>query len=325
MPITLRPGDADDAEAVTAIINVGAPEPAAVEQVRERLQGALAPAANRYITRLVAVDDAGRVTGYGHALREDWMDPGLFWVHIAVAPDARHQGIGAALYTTLRAWSAAHGATNFLGEARDNLEASHAFAVHCGFQRERHIFESTLDLRAFDETPFTHALDGSRAAGLRFLTMADAGDTPDARRALWELERTIGRDIPGGSEATVMPFETYSERFLDAPGYDAALQFIAADGPGEHATWVGLARCEVPAESDGYYNGVTGVLPAWRNRGIALALKLLMIRAAKARGAPYLRTNNDSENHPMLAVNRKLGYHAEPGYERMRAYLTAGG
>jgi hypothetical protein len=30
-----------------------------------------------------------------------------------------------------------------------------------------------------------------------------------------------------------------------------------------------------------------------------------------------MRTNNDSENAPMLAVNRKLGYRPEPGYARI--------
>jgi hypothetical protein len=55
---------------------------------------------------------------------------------------------------------------------------------------------------------------------------------------------------------------------------------------------------------------------------VALGLKLLAIRAARRHGARYLRTNNDSENAPMLAVNRKLGYQPAPGYYRMRARLT---
>ena len=62
---------------------------------------------------------------------------------------------------------------------------------------------------------------------------------------------------------------------------------------------------------------------AWRGRGIALALKLLAIRAARRYGARYLRTNNDSENAPMLAVNRKLGYQPAPGYYRMSARLAS--
>jgi GNAT superfamily N-acetyltransferase len=319
MTVTLRAATEDDAPAVTTIINDGYPEPSTEEQVRERIRAALTGA--HTIIRLVADDAAGRVMGYGHALREDWMEPGLFWFHIAVAPDVRRQGTGGALFATLRDWAVARGATSLRGEARDNLPASYAFLTSHGFQVERRLFESTLDLHSFDETPFVPALDAARAAGIRFLTMADADDTDEARRALWELERAVGRDIPGGSEAAILPYETFLERVCDAPGYDPSLQFVAAND----ATWVGLARGEVPAASEGVYNGVTGVLLAWRNRGIALALKLLLIRAAIQRGAAYLRTNNDSENAPMLAVNRKLGYQPEPGFARMRLNVTAQG
>ena len=309
MDATLRLAVEDDAPAVTAIINEGYPEPSAIEQVRERIRAARAD--GRLITRLVATDAAGQVIGYGHALREDWMAPGLFWVHCA----------GSALFGAARDWAATRGATTFFAEAREHLPESRHFAERHGFQAERHIFESTLDLTTFDEGPFVAALDTGRAAGLRFLTMAEAGDTIEARRALWEVERTIARDIPGNSESAIRPFEEFLQRVCDAPGYDSALQFIAADGD----AWIGLALTESLPETNALYNSVTGVLPAWRGRGVAQALKLLVIRAANQRGVAYIRTHNDSENAPMLAVNRKLGYRPEPGYYRMRRDLAAGG
>jgi GNAT superfamily N-acetyltransferase len=278
MPIALRVALEDDALAVTALVNDGASEPTSEELVRQRLHAALIGGADVSITRVVATDAAGRVTGYGHALREDWMETGLFWVHIAVAPDARRLGIGSALFETLREWAMARGALSFRGEAYDDRPASYAFARRYGFQIERHIFESTLDLRAFDETTFSPALDSARVAGIRFLTMAEAGDTEEARRAIWELQRTIAQDIPGGFEVEDMPFETFVRRIRDVPGYDPALLFIAADG----ATWVGLARGQLPDVSDSLYNGITGVLPAWRNRAGAQT-------ATHSRGDPARR------------------------------------
>ena len=59
-------------------------------------------------------------------------------------------------------------------------------------------------------------------------------------------------------------------------------------------------------------------------RKIALALKLLSIRAALRWGADYIRTNNDSQNAPMLAINRKLGYVPQPGGYRMVKALVEG-
>jgi GNAT superfamily N-acetyltransferase len=319
MDAALRLAAEDDAPAVTAIINHDTLEPAPIEHVRERIR--LARADGRLVTRLVATDGGGQIIGYSHALRDDWMEPGLYWVHIAVAPETRRQGVGSTLLAAVRDWASARGATIFIGTARDDLPESRHFAERHGFQAERHVFESTLDLGAFDETPFIAALDAARAAGLRFLTMTDTGDTPDARRALWELERTVALDIPGESESTIRPYDVFLKRICDVPGYRSDLQFIAADGD----AWIGLALTELLPETNAMYNNVTGVLPGWRNRGVALALKLLAIRAAIQRGVTYLRTNNDSENAPMLAVNRKLGYRPEPGYYRMRADMAVKG
>jgi hypothetical protein len=46
---------------------------------------------------------------------------------------------------------------------------------------------------------------------------------------------------------------------------------------------------------------------------VAQALKLHAIRCARRYGAVYIRPHNDSENAPILAINRKLGYQPQPG------------
>ena len=70
-------------------------------------------------------------------------------------------------------------------------------------------------------------------------------------------------------------------------------------------------------ERNSAYNAFTGVERDYRGRGLAQALKLLAVRFAQHYGAAYIRTNNDSQNAPMLAVNRKLGYRPEPGKYRL--------
>lgn len=52
------------------------------------------------------------------------------------------------------------------------------------------------------------------------------------------------------------------------------------------------------------------------------ALKLLAIRCARRYGAVYIRTHNDSENAPILAINRKLGYQPQPGLYQYALTLT---
>ena len=304
----------DDAPAVTEIINRDYPEPTTVEQVRERIRGA---SVSRQVIRLVATDEAGQVVGYGHMLRDDWMEAGLFWAHVAVDPGSRRQGVGSLLYGKLLAWARERGGWTFRCEAREAVPASLPFAKRHGYQIDRHIFESTLDLATFDERPFLPTLHTVRSAGIRFFSLAEMGDTMEARRRLYEVERVVARDIPGGSESATRPFEIFLREVCDPAHYRPETQLVAAAGD----VWIGLAGVLDYPINRSMYNGITGVLPAYRGRGVATSLKALAVQAARARGAAYIRTNNDSHNAPMLAVNRKLGYKPEPGYFRLLCTL----
>ncbi len=50
----------------------------------------------------------------------------------------------------------------------------------------------------------------------------------------------------------------------------------------------------------------------WRGRGVATALKVAAIGVARALGAPTIRTDNASDNAPMLRVNDRLGFVRDP-------------
>jgi GNAT superfamily N-acetyltransferase len=84
---------------------------------------------------------------------------------------------------------------------------------------------------------------------------------------------------------------------------------------------VGLSAIGIYPADNHAYNAFTGVLREYRGRGLAQALKLQTILLAKREGVRYVRTNNDSKNAPMLAVNRKLGYMPEPGYYELLCVL----
>lgn len=304
-----------DAERTTHLINVGAAEPATIEMVRARLRGD--GRTEREVRRHGAFD-GDRQVGYGHAVREKWSPDGLYWLHLAVDPTLRRQGIGSQLYAALLDYVRGYGATTLRGEVRDSEPEMLAFAERQGFGIDRHLFESTLDLTDFDAERFTKSVERVRGQGIHFVTMAEVGDTAEARYRLYELERTVARDIPGGSESSTRPYEAFLKEICDSPGYLPDGQVLAVDGE----VWVGLSSLLSTSTSGGFYNAITGVLPAYRGHGIALALKLLTIEAALRHGATYLRTNNDSENTPMLAVNRRLGYHPAPGYYRLIATIA---
>jgi mycothiol synthase len=53
---------------------------------------------------------------------------------------------------------------------------------------------------------------------------------------------------------------------------------------------------------------LTGVKREYRRRNLALALKVRSVQFAKDNGYTSIRTDNDSSNTGMLAINDKLGF-----------------
>jgi GNAT superfamily N-acetyltransferase len=306
MPVNLRPVDpATDFPRMAEILSTARPEPLTAQILHE--WEAQTPA-GLVRQRTAAMDETGRMVGVGRAEREPWMKPGRFWLSIVVDPDWRRQGVGALLHDDALRFAREHGATSLEGETGDDCPECLRFAERRGFKADRHLLESTLDLATFDEDPVAGIVAAAEATGIRFFTLADLGDTEEAQRRLYALNRRLALDIVGLDD-TFAPFEEFRKAVCGASWYQPDGQIVAADGD----TWIGMAAVGYFAETNSMYNMMTGVDAAYRGRGLAQALKLLAIRCARRYGADYIRTNNDAENAAMLAVNRKLGYRPAPG------------
>ncbi len=311
----LRPAQPEsDYPRIVALINTVFAEPVTLAQ----FQGWLDRVAPGRIYRLmVAADARDEVVGYSEVVRQEWSPANHYAVWMVVDPQWRGQGIGAALHAEAQTFLAGLGATHLTSEVRDDSPAALRFAQGRGFAMDRHQFESTLDLTTFDETPFLSSVAPLADAGIRLFTMADCGDTREARARLYEVNHTTALQIPG-SDGTWMPtFADFERDVCGAAWYRPEGQWVAADGD----TWIGLAAVRLYPETQGAYNLMTGVLAPYRGRKIALALKLAAIRYAREHGARYLRTDNDSLNAPMLAINRKLGYQPRSGKYILRCRL----
>lgn len=302
----LRPLEPEtDAAAAVAVINTYNSEPATVEQFAGWMRR-MAP--GRDIRRMVAVDEASQVVGYSYANHEDWFPAGRYDVWAVVEPASRNQGIGTTLFNDAIDYALSRGATLLISEVREIDPTSLSFTQRYGFVIDRHLFESSLDLTAFDEKLFQAVEESVAASGIQIHSLAELGNTQENRRKLHAVNYASALDIPG-VEGGWMPFEQFDQMVSTADWFKPEGQFGALDGE----EWVGLSAVQLIAETQGSYNLMTGVMRAYRGRGIALVLKLTAIRYARANGAIYMRTNNDSQNAPMLAVNRKLGYVPLPG------------
>lgn len=317
----IRPFEPDkDRPRLAEIRSAVSLEPVTAEQIKER-QAAAPPDTVKHA--LVAETDEGLMVGYAAATyAPGFMQPGDFWVDLYVDKPDWGRGVGSALHTQVEEFALSHGGQRLSATIRDDYPSSLTFAEHHGYSMDRHLFASTLDATTFDEYPFAGAIERAEKAGIHFATFADFAGGENAERRLWQLETAAVRDVPG-RDAPDMAFADYREHVIEAAWFRPECYLLALDGD----KWVGLCGLEYYEKAAGpiIHHNLTGVLPAYRGNGIALALKVLAVRTARALGVRYLRTDNDSQNAPILAINRKMGYVPETGEYIVRKDIGAGG
>lgn len=312
MFVTIRPPDgAADYRAINELLTIDRggvinPEHLEVEGAQATLPGVR--------RRVVAVDSVHTVVGTSYLHYEPWMPLGQFDLFLVVAPAYRQQGIGTQLYNEAIVYAKTSGATALSATLSDHTSEAQSFANQCGFTLTQHWVYWELPLAIFQETPFLAALTTAQARGIRFFTFADAGNTPETQRKLYNLNRQTSLEAPG--EDSFPTFDEFVTDIVSAPWFRPDGQIVAADGD----RWVGLGAVGV----DGIraFNAFTGVDREYRRQGLATALTLLTIRYARQHKATRLEICNDSRNTPMFTMQEKLGYYRIPGRYIMRQVLT---
>jgi GNAT superfamily N-acetyltransferase len=230
--------------------------------------------------------------------------PGSIEMRLTVALDHRRRGIGSRLYERAFAFAEERQAVSIRASyvERSPEEPARFFLKRQGFVELQRYQPSCLDVSTCDLSPFQGLEQRLVAEGVRFFTYADVPDTDENRQKLHTLDQEARSELsyegdPEPSEPE--PFEESWVAKLQKEQF-ATLQLAEVD-----RRWVGLS-------SSGVSWGFTGVIPAYRRRGIATALKVCAIRSAKERGVRILETENRANNVGMLAINRKLGYQFGP-------------
>lgn len=257
--------------------------------------------------RWVAVDAGDQVLGFGMLVKYPSQPPEIFHMELVVDPSTRQHGIGTQLLRQIEHIALGFGCGRMITEVPDDDPAAHAFSTKNGFQIHSHIFGSQLDVTAFDTHKFDGIIEQVQAQGIRFTTLAEEGDTEEARRKLYALNRMAVLD-EAGDEALFKAYPTYDNWcriVLGSRSYRPASQFIAAIGE----EYIGLAGIyNEPETPHTLFNGYTGVIAEYRGQHIALALKLLTVRYAQQHGGHTIQTETATRNAPMVAINKKLGY-----------------
>lgn len=234
----------------------------------------------------------------------------MFRLWIAVHPEVRRRGIGTELEQRQRAFAAAHGGTELTAVIPDSDAVSRTFLERHGYQEAYQRFEMELNVETFDWTRYP---DWRRQLGdLRLLTVADLGTSEADMQRMYEYTMLLNRDVPHPEGPPQFSYELFKKYFA-MPGFRADGLFILADGD----EWVGMTGLLV-LEGRPAYTYFTGVRRDYRGRGLATLLKLASIAFARDHGVTAMRTNNDTVNYPMVAVNEKLGYRRLPARVAMK-------
>jgi len=243
---------------------------------------------------LVAEAD-GEIIGTAQVgLVHDSPEPGQGFLNIYVHPDRTRRGAGDLLVRAAEKHLAEHGATKLFAWVLDE-PANRAFAERRGYRASRSAHFLRLDLTG--TLPPLQPLP----PGVELRSAADFADDP---RPLFELDAMTVSDEPSDVDAELTDYETWIEETWKAPLLDRELTTIAlVEGrPAAFSlAWTDNATGR-------YATAMTGTARAHRRRGLAKLAKNASLHRARAAGYTVALTGNDSENEPMLAINKWFGY-----------------
>jgi len=253
----------------------------------------------------VGMSDLQRPVGTYH--------PHRFQLTLCVAPEARGQGIGAALYSAVLRDLATLDPVSLSVQVRESEPRGLRFAQARGFQEVKRDFESILTLAAFDIEAHRQPELRLRDEGLDFRTFREL-DAPEFRVRFHEAFEAVRVDVPRADPAVPLAYSFFEQHVIEEPGMLPDAFVFALAGP----TILGFTGAYEGARPGVLDTWLTGVLRSARGRGIATALKVQSLRSAVDLGFTEVRTDNDTRNVPMLAVNDRLGFQRQPALILLR-------
>ena len=233
----------------------------------------------------------------------DNVDGPAAWVSVRVLRERRRRGVGTVLFREVSTLARADGRDTLVLSARHDDVDTLDYVGKRGFVEGLRMRESILDL-AEPTTEFPPP------KGIEIVQLAEEHEP-----GMYAAAKEFVRDIPS-SEGSIEigDFERWRKDQLRAnTAFDCS--FVAL----EEGAVVGYTVLVDNGEGVGL-TGITGVVPAVRRRGVALALKQASIDAARARGMHELRTANAMEN-PMRLVNERLGFRRDVDWIHLRGPL----
>jgi len=264
-----------------------------------------------HLARFVAEQAGGRISGWGEIAHLPWhFHPRKYGLRLEVAPGDRRRGIGGRLFGRLLEELQTREALLVRAEATEDHPEGIGFLTRRGFREIWRYLECRLDLAGFDAARVTGAAERVARQGVTITTLAEEmAPDPAVLREVYGLHLACGSGEQEIDTVTPPPFEEFVANQIQSPRTLLDAWFLARAG----RRLVGESTLErLPGSPNRLEVGYTGVLPEFRRRGIARALKLRAIAYARERGFRSIETNSNAGNAPMLALNVEMGFLPQP-------------
>lgn len=225
------------------------------------------------------------------------------------------------LFEWIQAEAARQGARTLNSSASEQDVKMLEVMERLGFERERDDRVWVLDLVQHGERLKAGAAAARERMSGEGITLIALSEWHDAKRfeKLHGLSERTRQDIPHSTPILPQPIEYFMNR-AGGPDRREDRWWIALDGDMP----VAMSYLSFPPVRGNVWTGYTCCDRDYRGRGIARAVKLQTLAQAVELGVPSVRTDNDSENAPMLHINETLGYESLPGYVNFVKRLPEG-
>ncbi len=307
--VVIRPFEGTEAEyeAIAAVERAAQPDFEA-DAVSCRYQDATSDP--KYLRQRFVAEEGGRLVATGLCCEPTWAwEPGKYFIHFNADPRRADASTAEMLFRHVMKFLADRRPRLVTIYARADAETKLRILAGAGFREVTRFPVSQLDLARFDPSAYEPLLDELTASGIRLRSFSELEPEDDrCRHELHELHWRITRELPLPERPTRPTFAEFSRAELDHPGFLPGSWIIATAGE----RFVGTAHLAATQGSrEKLTTGLTGVLPSYRRRGIARALKARSLGFAKSQGTRWVVTSN-REDHPMYALNLELGFESRP-------------
>ena len=251
--------------------------------------------------RLLAEKD-GAVIGHLIYMQED-DHPQKFWFRIDCADDAHERELYEAFVEAV--------APDEPIELRGiNMRERCSFFQSEGFVLTKRSWQANLDVEKFNPNTMQDITERTFASGINIYSYAQLVGDPDRETKLYELDCLVDEAVHNSHSLpyTAPSLEKFKKDFLEGIFHGA--WFIAVESDCKSGKYVGTTALIKPNEGNYCTIRYTGVLPEYRGRGIAYALKRHAVLFAKEKNISEIRTAG--ANKVMLAINEKMGFVQQP-------------